>query len=173
MTRTPIIFTYLFYPGLAVLKQDKQYMLNANVLDIVMITDTGTMLVSLDNVHLRLSTREAAFHQLRPLVHAFDLRFSQIDGLPQYDWIQYEPPVRGHETVECGSFEDIASRLEDTLQAEEICHEIEFEKNVQPNAFYSSLGEFLYGLENLRKKSQVDGGEQQAEDLTAPHPEEI
>jgi hypothetical protein len=172
MTRTPSIFTLLFHPGTSVLKQHKRYMLNANVLDIVMIKETETMLVTLDNVHVRLSTKEPAFHKIKPVINAFALRFSLIDGAPDYDWIQYHSPIRGQETSESGSFEDIVSRLEDTLQAEEIRYEIEFEKNVKPKALYSSLGEFLYGLENLRKRSHGDGEKQQAEDLAGIHPAE-
>jgi len=145
-------------------------MLEANVLDIVVIKETETMLVSLDNVHVRLSTKEPAFHKMRPFIYVFALGFSLIDGAPQYDWIRYHCPIEGQESAESGSKQNIAERLEDMLQVEDIRFEIEFEKNVQPKAVYSSLGEFLYGLEHLRKRSHGDGEEQQAEDLEGIHP---
>jgi hypothetical protein len=173
MARTPCLFTFLFYPERCVLELHKRYMIDANVLDIVVIKETETMLVSVDNVHVQLSTKEPASHKIKPLIYAFALQFSSIHGAPQYDWIRYRCPIKGQESAENGSFEDIASRLEDTLQAEDILFEIELEKSVQPKALYSSLGEFLYGLEHLRKRSHGNGEEQQAEGLDGTHPAEL
>jgi hypothetical protein len=172
MARTPCIFTFLFYPGKSVLKLHKRYMLTANVLDIVVIKETETMLVSLDNAHVILSTKEPAFHKMKPIMYAFALEFSLIDGAPQYDWIQHDYPIEDQESAESGNYHNIASTLEGVQQAEDIRFEIEFEKIVRPKALYSDLGGFLYGLEHLRKRSHGDGVEQQVDDLGGIHPAE-
>lgn len=165
MIRIPGISTYLFHPEKCLLKQDRQYVMDANVLDIVLLKERDLMLVSLDNVHSPLSTKEPTSHALAPAIRVFGPRLEKSDGERQFEWVGYDPATGGHGTVQNGSFEDIASKLNQTLQSNDVRHEIELQNATKPNALYSPIGEFLYGLENLRKKSQGDGQEQQAEEL--------
>lgn len=172
MISTPGISTFHFDPGRCLLKQERQYLLGANVLDIVLMKDKGMMLVSLDNVHSPLSMKRPNTQLLPPIVRVFDLRIIQCAGDLQYKWFAYDHPSEGEEGVPSEEFEDIASNLERTLQSEEIRHEIQVEETVKAKALYSPLGEFLYGLENLRKKPQGDGKVQQGDGLADIHPEE-
>ncbi|KAF7509524.1 hypothetical protein GJ744_007924 [Endocarpon pusillum] len=167
----PGISTYLFHPEKCILKQDRQYIVDANVLDIVLLKESGLMLVSLDNVHSPLSTKEPTSHALAPAIRVFGPRLEQFDGKRQFGWVGYDPATGGHGTIQIGSFEDIASKLNETLQSNDVRHEIELPSATKPDALYSTLGEFLYGLENLRKKSQGDGQEQETEELAVTHPE--
>ena len=170
--RTPGLSTHLFYPKSCFLKKHRQYTLDANVLDIVLMKESGFMLVSLDNVHSPLSTKEPASQKVPPIIRAFDLRTDRVNGESQHEWIKHDPHSSADEDVQHGSFDDMASKLNQTLRSEYIRHEVEFETAVKPKALYSTLGEFLYGWENLRKKSQGDGEEQRAEELAATNPEE-
>lgn len=129
------------------------------------------MLVSLDNVHSPLSTKVPISHKLAPIILSF--RLDKLDGERRSEWVEYDPTIRGPGTTQNSSFEDVASKLGQTLHSEDFRHEIEVESATKPNALYSPLGEFLYGLENLRKKSQGDGHEQEAEDLAVTHPEQL
>ncbi len=169
--RTPFISTCLFYPATCLLKQDRQHTLNANVLEIIIIKNQGIMLVSLDNIHAPLSMKKPISHPLPPIISAFEFKVGRTNGAWQYEWLEYSPPIKGHGSVQRGSFDDIASKLTRTLQSEDIRHEIEVKDTVKPEALYSQLGEFLYGLESLRKKTQGDGEVQQAEELAATDPE--
>jgi hypothetical protein len=130
------------------------------------------MLVSLDNFHCPLSTKKRMSPPCRPIIRLFELRVGPGDGEGQYDWIQHNPPGKGDEKVQNSSFDDVASKLEGILQSEDVRHEIEVEEAVNPKVLYSSLGESLYGLENLRKKSQGVGEAQHAEEIAAANPEE-
>jgi hypothetical protein len=170
--RTPAVFSYLFYPEKRVLKPDRTYPLPANVLDIALLKDRWTMLISLDNVHSPMSTKQPLQQTQPPMIRVFDLRIHQRDGDWQYEWIGHNPTEASSRSEEPGSSGDFASKLERTLQSDEVRHEIEFEEAVKPRALYSSLGDFLYGLENLRKKSYAEGDGQQTEDATAINPEE-
>ena len=173
--RIPGISTYLFHPEKCILKQDRQYILDANVLDIVLLKESGLMLVSLDSVHSPLSTKEPISHALAPAIRVFRPRLEKFDKLGgewQFEWVGYDPAIGGHGTMQDGSFEDIASKLDRTLQLDDVRHEIELQSATKPNALYSPLGEFLYGLENLRKKFQGDGQEQETEELAVNNPEE-
>jgi hypothetical protein len=142
------------------------------VLDIALTKERSFMLVSLDNIHCPLSTKQKMSHPRRPIIHLFELRVVQSDGEWQYDWIQHNPLDKCDEKVQHSNFDNIASKLEGTLQLEDIHHEIEVEETVKPKALYSLLGESWYGLENLRKKSQGDGEAQHAEEIAAANPEE-
>lgn len=130
------------------------------------------MLVSLDNFHCPLSTKQRMSHPCRPIIRLFELRVGSGDGEGQYDWIQHNPLGKGDEKVQKSSFDDIASKLEGILQSEDVRHEIEVEEAVKPKVLSSPLGESLYGLENLRKKSQGDGEGQHVEERAADNPEE-
>lgn len=164
--RIPGIFTYRFLPASCVLVKDRQYLLSANVLDIVLSQSKGMMLVSLDNVHAPLSMKRPISHPLPPLISAFQLQVNHQDEDWQYDWIEYNRPGSAAESVQPSSFDDMASKLEHTLQSDDVLHDIEVEEPTKAKELYSSLGEFLYGLENLRKKTQGDGEAQQAGGIT-------
>lgn len=172
MIRAPGILTYLFDPRECILKQKRQYLVSANVLDIALIKDKRTMLVSLDNVHSPLSTKRPVPYPLPPMISFLELQIDPCDGNWQYEWIECNPEKKGNAGMAPCSFGDIASKLERAMQSEAVRHEIEVEEEVKPRPLYSRLGEFLYGLENLRKKYRADGDGQQAEEVLATNPEE-
>ncbi len=171
--RVPGISSYLFYPERSLLEQDRQYVLDANVLDIVLVKESGLMLVSLDGVHSPLSTKESTSHAMPPIIRVFRPRIDLLDGERQFEWVGVDPAIEYHRAMQNGSFEDTASKLHETLQSDDVRHEIEVQSTIKPKALYSDLGEFLYGLENLRKKSQGDGQEHEAEELAVIHAEEL
>lgn len=160
----PGIFTYLFYPDNRLLIPDKQYHLPANVLDIVILRDCMTMLISLDNVHAPMSTKRPNPESLLPKIHVLDIRIDRPGREWQYSLIEAKSLPEGEGSVEPGSSADVASKLGCTLQSEEVRHEIESGETVKPSALYSPLGDFLYGLENLRKKIHGEGAGLQTED---------
>jgi hypothetical protein len=131
----------------------------------VLLRECGMMLVSLDNVHSPLSTNESSPHTLPPIIRIFHLKIGQADGAIQLEWVEHDHLLKGKETAQRGRFDEIASILECTLQSDDVRHEIELETTVKPKTLYSPLGGFLYGFENLRKRSQGDGDEAQAEEL--------
>ena len=108
------------------------------------------------------------------MIRVFDLSINQRDAVFQYDWIELNPAEASGRNLHPGSHSDIASKLERTLRSEEVRHEIQFEEVVKAKALYSSLGEFLYGLENLRKKfyGEAHGNGQQVEGDVGINPEE-
>lgn len=126
------------------------------------------MLVSLDNVHLPLSTNQATLQSLSPIIRIFEL------DVTQHEWIPCSPANEADRNPQSGILDHVASKLENTLQLENVRYEIEFEKDTNPKALYSRLGEFLYGMENLRKKAQGDreGQEEEEEAVAAINPEE-
>jgi hypothetical protein len=137
------------------------------VLDIALIEDRKLMLVSLDN---KLSYS----HTLPPRIEVLELQIEFRDKVWQFEWLEHDCPLEEVRGAEAGSRDDIASKLKHTLQsAEEVRHEIEVDENAKPRALYSPLGEFLYGLENLRKKSHGDGDGQEVNETAAINPEEI
>lgn len=128
------------------------------------------MMVSLDNVHSPWSMNRLNRAKVPPDIAIFDLKIDQNDPSIQCEWIQFEPPLHQHDGfITSGSFDDIASKLPDTLQSEDVYHEIEISAPTKSKSLYSSLGEFLYGLENLRKKNRIEGdGEQTGEGIEIP-----
>lgn len=122
------------------------------------------MLVSLDNIHSPLSMKRPVSVALQPIISVFQLKKHLDNGDGEFEWIEYDPPIQGNVSVQHGSFNDTASKLEHTLHTENVRHQIEFEEIVKPKALYSTLGEFLYGLENLRKKHQGEAERQHSEE---------
>ena len=134
------------------------------MLDIAILKDRMTMLVSMDNVHAPMSIKRPNAGTLLPMIRVFDVRMDKHGGDWQYEWSEQDPLLGDEGSVEPGSSVDLASKLERTLRSEEVRHEIEFGETVRPSALYSPLGDFLYGLENLRKKFHGEGDRQQTED---------
>lgn len=130
------------------------------------------MLVSLDNVHLPFSTNQTRSQLLSPIMSIFELNTAQNHGDWQYNLIPCSLGIEADGNQQSSSLDDVASKLKSTLQSKGVWHEIEFEKDTNSKALYSRLGEFLYGLENLRKKAQGDREAQEEEAVLAINPEE-
>jgi hypothetical protein len=112
-------------------------------------------------------------HALSPIVRPLNLNVERCNGEWQYQWVEYDPSLEGSTKVEPKSFDDIASKLEQALQSDDVKHETEVDAEAKPKGAYSPLGEFLYGLENLRKKTQKEDEEQQGEEVAPEVQEEV
>lgn len=136
------------------------------MLDVVLIKDRRIMLLSVDNVHAPSSMNRPVPRMHQPCIHAFNLKIDHRDPDWQYEWVRFYPAFEDISGIAPGSFRDIANKFSNPLWLKDMEHEIEIEEAIKPNALYSSLGEFLYGSENLRKKFQEEG-EAQREDKIA------
>lgn len=130
--------------------------LSGNVLDVAVLSDQRSIVVSLDAAHvsgstLSYSTDSAASSP--PLV-AFEMDTSG-DGAT---W----KPLRLSDTL-----------LSATAQIDDIPDVPEVSNNARQGrkGAYSPLGEFLYGLENLRKKRGMDAQEADEDDGEEALPE--
>jgi hypothetical protein len=174
VVRVPAISTYQFHPSKGLLKEGRQYGLDGNVLDILLLKDRGIMIVSLDNIHSSGSTNTVSPFKALPKIAIFELKVNQTqsDQSEPFEWILYKARVDDDVPTTPGSFDDTASKLQQTLHAEAFCHEVEVEEvSKSKRPLYSSLGEFLYGLENLRKRSHVEGDGETVEEIARVDPE--
>ncbi|RMZ87528.1 hypothetical protein DV736_g5249, partial [Chaetothyriales sp. CBS 134916] len=127
---------------------------NSNVLDLASLAERDLIIISLDTAHEKGSTRsfKAESSSENGSLEAFELETTQKG------WVVWKPA-------------DIVQRLNAAIAGIEdrpVVIEAERTERQRAKSDYSALGEFLYGLENLRKKRG-----QTAEDVEAEAEQEV
>lgn len=151
--------------------------LSANVLDLVIIQDQQTIIASLDTVHVPRSVRFArsdietsppafAAYTLQPTQEGEDRSNNGDDRLSQTRWHESAHLL---EAINKAVEEDKSRPIVDVSKWERLEGIATNGKDAPSGSLnrgrlYSSLGDFLYGLESLRKKSIEDQKQMEKEE---------
>lgn len=119
--------------------------LEGNILDIVDLPDQQQVIVSIDNIHKSGSTREyrSAESDVISSVQIFSKTSCEVPGMVDEAWgIRLEGSDGVHFEIKEVSISSLVEKRDNAG----------YSQDKGEDKVYSELGEFLYGLENLRKR---------------------
>ena len=139
--------------------------------------ENATFLISLDNYHSIFSMKSTDTRSRPPIVVVLELQAVWEKCEWKYAW-RVSDPSQPDDALPDGSGINnkqnsvIALKLQEALDLEGCHYNIGPDKLERPQGLYSTLGEFLYGLENLRKRPQTEQPEEGTEVVGASRLEE-
>ena len=154
MNRLPIILSYRtdLRHGL---KHHQTIRLSGNVLDVAIPETQCKIMVSVDAFHepCSVKTRRPSTNEDRDHFQSFDLVSSGLGAHGKDDdlyWRSSNDAVGINKAFQKLSVDKLLVHKSTTSNA---------------NSTYSDVGEFLYGLENLRKRTGIDAVDEKEEDM--------
>lgn len=152
-----------------VFKSVGQISLAENVLDILPLKH-GTFLIAVDTFHEPWSMKSRPARNQEPKIVVLKVWDGSEAGKQKIEWTVSDPTSPDPKTrldMETDEATRIALNLRQALQLD-ACHHVVEAGEYKSRALYSTVGDFLYGQENLRKRVMIQNGDAEGEDGADP-----